>query len=77
MASPTLRYTVHSVSQTQVERTVKLDGAEVTAKVPALVVELVNDGHGHSYTFAGPDAEAAAAVFTPGAAITATFKKDA
>lgn len=77
MANPAIRYSVHGVNATTVERTVKLDGAEIPASVPALVVELVNDGHGHSFTFVGAEAEAAAALFTPGANITATFKKDA
>lgn len=73
-----IRYTVHSAHTTQVPREVSLNGAKVSATVPAFVVELVSEdeGMGHTFSFVGADADDAAKLFEAGSTVTATFKKD-
>lgn len=70
-----INYTVHGVSRSTVQRTVNYGGEDVEATVPALVVELVADGMGHSYTFIGADAAAAESLFEQDGSIVATFSK--
>jgi hypothetical protein len=78
MANPTIRYKVAGAHPTKVIRTAKFNGADIEASVPALVVECVSAdaGMGHTFTFVGAEADEAAALFVPGANVTATFKKD-
>lgn len=78
MANPSISYTVHGAHLTKVTRKATVGGAEVLADVPALVVEVVSgcEAMGHTFNFVGAPAEAAQAIFTPGAKVVATFKKE-
>lgn len=72
-------FTVHSVVEEPVAVIAQLNGRDVPARVPALVVELVNECHGHTHRLV-PQSDAemleARALFTPGATIVATFAKE-
>lgn len=71
-----LNYQVHSAQREDVPMRVTVNGREVDAKVPGLVVELVHEGAGHTFRFT-PDSDeefaAAEALFVPGAAVAVTF----
>jgi hypothetical protein len=79
MTALAIRYNVHSVNPAKVKAPVTHNGVQVIADVPTLVVELLSsDGvMGHSYTFVGADADAAAKLFSVGETVTVTFGKDA
>lgn len=77
------RYTVHSAHNSEVPVSAKtLDGREVQAMVPALIVELVPEGeHRHTVTLdvVAPSAaehDAAIAEFAVGSVITLTATKE-
>ncbi len=77
MSKVKVKYTVHSVSRSAVQRTVKYGAQEVPATVPCLVVELVSEcgGMGHSFTFIGGEAAAAEEMFEPEGSIVVSFSK--
>lgn len=77
--APSIAYTVVGDPHvTTTPRTVMLEGQPVEAQVPALIVECISadGGMGHTFRFAGAAADAAAALFTPGATIVATFARE-
>lgn len=74
-------YHVHSVAEEPVSVTATYRGADVTASVPGLVVELTDDGgrHGHVFHFipeTGEDLEYHRQLFRRGASVTLTFAKE-
>lgn len=65
-----IRYTVHSVAQSEISVDATVAGQVVTAKVPATVVEMISeDGSmGHTFRFTGDASE-----FVEGQAVDVTF----
>ena len=70
-----IKYRVHSVEQQLVTALVTLNGEQVQAQVPGLVVEIVSDDGlmGHTLRLVPHDMEAALALFVLDTEIVSTF----
>lgn len=73
-----ITYTVHSCVEEPVAVKAMVNKREVEATVTGLVVELVDDTHGHTFRFAPADDKEMTAhkrLFEPGAHVVASFSK--
>lgn len=68
-----IAYTVHSYAEELVPVTVELEGQQVEAKVPGIVVELTSGQDTLTLRRRPDDLEAARALFVVGSTIVATF----
>ena len=72
-----IAYQVHSVSVTAFDVEVEFQGRKITTPINGMIVELVSDDGTMSHVLRampGADAEFAAANFTVGARVVATFE---
>lgn len=72
-----LEYTVHSVTTEKVPVETEYRGKPISALVDGLTVELVNDGHGHTFRFVpegDEDLQAHQAIFQVGKKVHVTFE---
>lgn len=73
-----IKYTVHGASVEAFQALITHGGQQMVATIPGLVVELVaEDGSSSPTLRISGDVEKAKALFTVGAVISATFKKEA
>lgn len=73
----TVDYEVHSCVEADVEKTVKLGERDVNARLPGVVIELIGNGHGHTFRLVPESAEHLAemrAMFEPGKRVRVTFE---